>query len=161
MSVHFKPSSHHAVARRRAPRSLTTVRGVGLIEVLVAVLVLAIGLLGVAAMQATALRNSQSSLERSQGVMHVYTILDAMRANPEAARSGGYNMGMTCAPPAAGSLITSDQRQWISVLQQNLGVTACGQVNCVGPICTIIVRWDDSRGSAGSVAQTLNTTTRI
>jgi type IV pilus assembly protein PilV len=65
---------------------------VGLIEVLVAVLVLGIGLLGVAAMQATALRNSQSSLERSQGVMHVYTILDAMRANPQAARAGGYNM---------------------------------------------------------------------
>lgn len=161
MSVPSNPFQKRIAGRRRALRSLAAVRGVGLIEVLVAVLVLAIGLLGVAAMQATALRNSQSSLERSQGVMHVYTILDAMRANPDAARSGGYNMGMTCTVPAAASLITSDQREWINTLQQNLGITACGQVNCVAPVCTITVRWDDSRGSAGSTTQTLSTTTRI
>ena len=158
LPVSFPP---RAAGRRRALRSRAAVRGVGLIEVLVAVLVLAIGLLGVAAMQATALRNSQSSLERSQGVMHVYTILDAMRANPDAARTGGYNIGMTCAPPAASSLVTSDQREWITTLQQNLGDTACGQVNCVGAVCTITVQWNDSRGSAGNVAQTLSTTTRI
>lgn len=161
MSAHSNPFQQRIAGRRRALHSRGAMRGVGLIEVLVAVLVLAIGLLGVAAMQATALRNSQSSLERSQGVMHVYTILDAMRANPAAARSGGYNMGMTCAAPAASSLITSDQREWITTLQQNLGVTACGQVTCAAPVCTITVRWDDSRGSAGSTAQTLSTTTRI
>jgi type IV pilus assembly protein PilV len=147
--------------RRRTPRSAAAVRGVGLIEVLVAVLVLAIGLLGVAAMQATALRNSQSSLERSQGVMHVYTILDAMRANPSAARAGGYNMGMTCAVPAAGNLVANDKRAWIDVLQQNLGPTACGQITCAGVVCTVSVRWDDSRGTSGSTTQTFSTTTRI
>ena len=150
-----------AVSRRRAPRSAAAVRGVGLIEVLVAVLVLAIGLLGVAAMQATALRNSQSSLERSQGVMHVYTILDAMRANPNAARAGTYNMGMTCAVPGAGNLVANDKRAWIDMLQQNLGATACGQVACAGNLCTISVRWDDSRGTSGSSTQTFSTTTRI
>jgi type IV pilus assembly protein PilV len=147
--------------RRRAPRSAAAVRGVGLIEVLVAVLVLAIGLLGVAAMQATALRNSQSSLERSQGVMHVYTILDAMRANPAAARAGAYVMGMTCTVPAAGDLVANDKRTWIDMLQQNLGPTACGQVTCAGALCTISVRWDDSRGTSGSTTQTFSTTTRI
>ena len=150
-----------AASRRRAPRSAAAVRGVGLIEVLVAVLVLAIGLLGVAAMQATALRNSQSSLERSQGVMHVYTILDAMRANPNAARAGAYNMAMTCAVPGVGNLVANDKRAWIDTLQQNLGTTACGQVACVGALCTISVRWDDSRGTSGSSTQTFSTTTRI
>jgi type IV pilus assembly protein PilV len=159
MSVHAL--SIYRPARRRAPVSAARVRGVGLIEVLVAVLVLSIGLLGVAAMQATALRNSQSSLERSQGVMHVYTILDAMRANPQAARSGGYDMGLTCAVPAAGNLIANDQRAWIGALQQNLGPTACGQVACNAGLCTITVQWDDSRGSGGSTAQTFRTTTRI
>ncbi len=147
----FRPA-----ARRRAPA-----RGVGLIEVLVAVLVLAIGLLGVAAMQAMALRNSQSSLERSQGVVHVYTILDAMRANPVQARAGAYNIGMTCVVPGGGSLVANDLNAWMTVVQQNLGPTACGQVNCVGPMCTVTVRWDDSRGTAGSVTQTFTTTSRI
>ena len=158
MSAH---SSSVSSSRRRAPGSAAAVRGVGLIEVLVAVLVLAIGLLGVAAMQATALRNSQSSLERSQGVMHVYTILDAMRANPNAARAGAYNMAMTCAVPAAGNLVANDKRAWIDTLQQNLGTTACGQVACAGALCTISVRWDDSRGTSGSSTQTFSTTTRI
>lgn len=147
--------------RRRAPRSAAHVRGVGLIEVLVAVLVLAIGLLGVAAMQATALRNSQSSLERSQGVMHVYAMLDAMRANPQAARSGAYNMGLTCVVPGAGNLVANDRRAWIEAIQQNLGPTACGQVACDAGLCTITVQWDDSRGSSGSVTQQFSTTTRI
>ena len=145
-----------ASSRRRAPA-----RGVGLIEVLVAVLVLAIGLLGVAAMQVMALRNSQSSLERSQGVVHAYTILDAMRANPVQARAGAYNIGMTCLAPGGGSLASNDINAWITVLQQNLGPTACGQINCVGPMCTVTVRWDDSRGTAGSVTQTFTTTSRI
>lgn len=144
-----------ASTRRRAPA-----RGVGLIEVLVAVLVLAIGLLGVAAMQAMALRNSQSSLERSQGVVHAYTVLDAMRSNPVQARAGAYNLAM-CAVPGGGTLAGNDLVNWIAVMRQNLGPTACGQINCVGPMCTVTVRWDDSRGTAGSVTQTFTTTSRI
>ena len=53
-----------------APR---TSRGVGLIEVLIAVLVMGIGMLGIAALQATSLRNSQSSLERGNAVIQTYT----------------------------------------------------------------------------------------
>lgn len=62
--------------------------GVGLVEVMISVLVLGVGMLGIAAMQATALRNSQSSLERSQAVIQAYTIFDAMRANLAVATSG-------------------------------------------------------------------------
>ena len=148
--------------RRRAPAFAAHARGVGLIEVLIAVLILAIGLLGVAALQATALRNSQSSLQRSQGVVHLYSILDAMRANATAARGGGYNMSMTCAVPAGGSLIGDDQRNWIQAIQTNLGPTACGQVSCAANVCTITVRWDDSRaGGASQNSYTISTSARI
>lgn len=154
--------SRIASGRRRAPRTAAHVRGVGLIEVLVAVLVLAIGLLGVAAMQATALRNSQSSLERSQSVIHIYSILDAMRANADAAREGDYNLTMTCTVPSGGSIVANDHQQWIRTIQDNLGPTACGQVRCVGPNCTITVRWDDSRaGGAGTETYSFQTTSRI
>ena len=47
----------------RGPRH---VAGVGMIEVLIAIVILAFGLLGIAALQMTALRGSQSSLQRSQ-----------------------------------------------------------------------------------------------
>lgn len=144
-----------SLAKRRA-----AVRGASLVEVLVSVLVLAIGLLGTAAMQATALRNSQSSLERSQGVIHAYTIFDAMRANPTAARTGLYNTAM-CVVPAGGSLANNDIVAWIGVMRQNLGPTACGQIACVGAMCTVTVRWDDTRGNAGVVNQIFSATTRI
>lgn len=144
-------------------------RGVGLVEVLVAVLVLAIGLLGIAALQATTLRNSQSSIERTQAVMQTYTILDAMRGNVIAARLNKYDMALTCTPPALdGTLITSDKRFWLQTVQANLGSTACGSVVCplapLPAVCTITVQWDDSRGTGDKVAlttQTLLTTTRI
>lgn len=149
-------------AFRRAPGFAAAARGVGLIEVLIAVLILAIGLLGVAALQATALRNSQSSLQRSQGVVHVYSILDAMRANATAARGGAYNMGLTCAAPAGGSLVADDQRNWIQAIQQNLGPTACGQVSCAANVCTITVRWDDSRAGGASLSNySISTSSRI
>ena len=90
-------------------------RGVGLIEVMVAVLILGVGLLGIAAMQTTALRNSQSSLERSQAVMQTYAILDAMRAkDAEAVRSLMYRHIMH----GADHLIQSLERAGTWGLQQ-------------------------------------------
>ena len=147
--------------RQRIYRSSHSMRGVGLIEVLIAVLIMAIGLLGIAAMQATTLRNSQSSVERTQAVVQTYTILDAMRANIDAARGGGYNLAMTCTAPSGGTLITNDQRFWLQAVKTNLGSSACGQIDCVANACTISVKWDDSRGKGGISAQTLDTRTRI
>lgn len=152
--------SSHASTRRSA-------RGASLIEVLVAVLVMAIGLLGVAALQAAALRNGQSALERTQGVVQTYAILDAMRANPTAARANNYNKIKTCTVPAAGAtLVDNDWNQWMTALKASMGSSACGQVTCVSSVCTIVVTWDDSRatevsGVTADAARTITTSTRI
>lgn len=130
-------------------------RGVGMIEVMVAMFVFAIGMLSLAALQATALRNSQSSLERSQAAIHTYAILDAMRANIDSARIGNYNLNiMTCRPPNAGNLQQTDLHNWITAMQQDLGPTACGQIECGSLECLIRIRWDDSRSSRGAGDQT-------
>lgn len=62
-------------ARRSAQRGIT------IIEVLVAVLVLSIGLLGLAGLQAASLRNNHSAYLRSQATLLAYGIADRMRAN--------------------------------------------------------------------------------
>ena len=150
------------VATRGDAASPRAVRGVGLIEVLVAVAILAFGMLAIAALQSIALRNSQSALERSQAVMQTYAILDAMRANRAVAIIGGYDLtSMTCSPPKGGNLEANDLHDWIESLHASMGSTACGQINCGSLSCVVSVRWNDARGSGGIGAQTVTTRTRL
>ena len=82
--------------------------GVGLIEVLVAVLVLSIGFLGVAALQARSLSTNNSAMVRSMATIASYSILDAMRADIAGARANAYNKtikGNACGK--AGSTLAS------------------------------------------------------
>lgn len=159
---------------RSAPTSSRQAqRGVSLIEVMVAVLVMGVGLLGIAAMQATALRNSQSALERSQAVIQTYAIIEAMRANRAAAITNAYNLAsMTCAAPAAGAtLAQTDLNQWIGSLKTTMSgpanaatdTTSCGRVACVSNLCTVTVQWDDSRGTdvAGGTPSARTVTTSV
>lgn len=127
--------------------------GFSLVEVLVAVLVMALGMLGIAAMQATALRNSQSSFERTQGVVETYSIVDAMRANRPEALIGRYDLiDWTCTAPDAINMATADLNAWITSMKRpdSLGPTACGKIACSGTACLVEVRWSDARGSGDS-----------
>ncbi len=56
-------------------------RGFSLIEVMVALLVLAIGLLGLAGLQTLGLKFNTQSYQRTQAVLNAYDIIDRIRAN--------------------------------------------------------------------------------
>ena len=58
------------------------VKGVGLIEVLIAVLVLSVGILGMISMQVTAKRNTYESTQRSIATGLARDILERIRSNP-------------------------------------------------------------------------------
>lgn len=154
-----------AIMRKNCRTVIANQRGVGLIEVMIALLVLGVGLLGIAAMQATALRNSQSSLERTQAVIQSYAILDAMRANLAEARIGSYNIGMTCDAPSTGNLVANDLNQWIVSMKTALNESACGSINCSSERCDVTVQWDDSRGGtsseSGDTLQQIETSTKL
>lgn len=64
-----------------SPNIRLIVEGFSLIEVLVALFVLAIGLLGLAALQTTGLKFSHQSYERTQATFQAYDIIDRIRAN--------------------------------------------------------------------------------
>lgn len=148
-------------------------RGAGLIEILVAVLILALGLLGMAGLQANALKTNQSSYARGQAVMLSYYMLDAMRADRAAAISLTYNTGAVSAGVIApicnalaitgASLADNNRRDWIQSLKTNLGDenTTCGAINCdVTGVCTIQITWDDSR-AGGLGTQRFETASRL
>jgi type IV pilus assembly protein PilV len=146
--------------RPRAPKTPRQVRGVGLIEVLVSVMVLSVGLLGIAAMQSMALRGGQGSLESTQAVMATNSILEAIRANR--ASADAYNMPMTCAGPGGAGVVNVDKTAWIASMKATIGsgaldtttcgrITGCDDANATN--CTITVQWDDRRAGGAATRQ--------
>jgi len=96
-------------AARRTPRSQA---GFTLLESLIAFLVLAIGLLGLAGLQIQGMRFNTESYARSQATILAYDILERMRLNPEqAANYVGPDPGGSCAT-AGGSLVLRDRVCW-------------------------------------------------
>ena len=137
-------------------------RGASLLEVLIAVLILAIGMLGIAALQAVSLRNTQSSSDRTTAVIQSYSMLDMLRANRVAARGGQYNQGYLCvAPTTTTTRIQAEVGAWITGLQEAMGPTACGSINCAAETCRVQVRWNDSRATEGEETHELVTETRL
>ena len=62
--------------------SLRKQRGVSLIEVLVSVVIMSVGILGVAGIQVVSLQQNRSSIFRAEALQLANDILDRMRANP-------------------------------------------------------------------------------
>ena len=120
-------------------------RGATLVEVLVALLVLSIGLLGVAALQVSALQTNQGAHVRSQASVLAYDIADRMRANRAVALAGGYNVVYTVTP-SGGALNELDLQNWKAALTNTLP-TGQGEISLVGNIALIKVRWTDKSGT--------------
>lgn len=121
-------------------------RGVGLIEVLIAVLVLSFGMLGLVGLQTWSLRNNQSALERGMATVQTHSIADAMRADRANAISGAYDIDVDDPTPAGTSFRDVSIAAWRTALQQGINATATGSIDCdPDAICTIVVQWDDQR----------------
>lgn len=136
--------------------------GVSLIEVMVSMFVLAIGMLGIAAILLVSLRNTQGSTEHSNAVIHSYSVLDTMRSNRPQAVIGGYNLTTwTCNPPSSDNRVGAELAVWINNIQQEVSPSACGMIVCSSQECNVSIRWDDERASGGSSDKVYNLRTRI
>jgi len=78
-------------------------RGFTLIEVLVSLVVLAIGLLGLAMLQTTGLRYNTNSYSRTQATYMAYDLAERMRANVPGFLAGNYDVSQSTATTIAGS----------------------------------------------------------
>ena len=101
------------------PRNLARAnRGFTLIEVLVAMLVLAVGLLGVAALQLRGLQYNHDAYLRSQSSILAYDIADRMRLNRDNANAyrSDYTIPTSrptdCIPGPANVSVTNDLDCW-------------------------------------------------
>lgn len=149
---------------RRSPRIQA---GVGLIEVLVAVLVLSIGFIGMAALQATSLSTNNSAMAHNMATVSSYSILDAIRIDRTAAQNSDYNVtvkGDACTGIGTGTLAKNQLTAWCQQLANNLGAsdTTTGKVLCDGiGNCAVTVTYDDSRAGNGAGTQTVVTEAKL
>jgi type IV pilus assembly protein PilV len=136
---------------RRAPHAVEP-RGFTLIETLVALVILSVGLLGVAKLVLGSVHADDSAYMRGQATQLAYEMLDLMRANRQGAFNGYYllapaNNNCSAAVCTQQQLAELDLYNWqtrvAQALPAGLGTVATAQVlNDVS--ATITVTWDDS-----------------
>ena len=128
--------------------------GFGLLEVLVSLIVLSVGLLGLAGLQATAMRFNHDAEMRSQVIVQAYAMADRMRANRTGVIDGNYdNLSGTpastpsCTSCSPADTATRDLFEW-NTANTNLLPAGQGVVTANGSNHTITIRWDNDRTGA-------------
>jgi type IV pilus assembly protein PilV len=126
-------------------------KGLTLIEVLIALVILSIGILGLATLQTASLNFNTSASQRTQATVLAYDMADRMRANRQAALAGDYNIavespGPACtAPNLVGTVAAQDISAWRMALACRLPL-GTGSITRNGNEFTLTVLWDDSHG---------------
>ncbi|MCP4489101.1 MAG: type IV pilus modification protein PilV [Gammaproteobacteria bacterium] len=136
--------------------------GMGLIEALIALLIISIGLLGIAALQITSLQQSSSANWHSQAVWYNYEMTDRINANrsgfvdadgipDQALLAAAYDdidtnntytqdcQADTCTPA---DMVTADGQEW-GTLVSNLPAGRGFVSQDVNGLITVSVMWDD------------------
>ena len=141
-----------------------------MMEVLIAVVILAFGLLGLAAMLMASQKSNNSSYARQQAVQSAYDIVDRMRVNSAAAIAGSYNVdnlttggaavataaGLNCnvgtANCSATQLATYDLNYWtakdLAQLPNGSGKVFIETYGANNTKVTVTVQWDDGPAQA-------------
>ena len=150
----------------------TRTRGFTLLEVMIAVLVFSIGLLGVAGMVLASMRGTHTAQNHTQAIVLAQWMGDAMRANPVGVMAGDYvgaapsaivtDCSAGCTPVQVAAL---DMETWGTLLAQSLpagqGTVRCdlnsplrdGVPAFPAGLCTVSMTWsesDETRDTAAS-----------
>ena len=123
-------------------------QGMTLIEVLVALLILTVGLLGAAAVQLNALKYTDSSRMTSQASFIAYDMMDRIRAN------SGANYTVT--PPTSanpGNARDQDLYDFTTSIVNFGGPTATGSITLNQRVYPIPIPWCDARAANTASAQ--------
>ena len=151
--------------------------GYTLLEVLIALLVFSIGLLGLAAMLVSAVKGNHQAYHHSQAIYVAEAIADGMRANLAAVGAGAYNTGgliyshdgSSCTACAPNQIAARDLGSWTEMANSRLPNGAIS-INCTNSalatipvaasyqgVCTINVGWSE----VGDTGQTQESSQRV
>jgi type IV pilus assembly protein PilV len=144
-------------------KTMCQAKGFSLMEVLIAIVIVATGVLGIAGLQIVSMQNNTSALFRTQANQLAYDIIDRARANPNA----DYNIAIGDDAPAApdclnvdcdtAQMANFDLNVWLTDVT-NMLPNGDASVVVAGNLFTVTVQWDDSRdGNATPVSIAVTT----
>ena len=136
---------------------LKSQKGVSLIESMIALLVISIGLLGIAGLQISAVSLNSSAYWHSQAVLFAHDMADRIRANQVVTgdyvginTSNGYNQDCKSQACSTEEMRLADATDWakqVATLPSGLGIIRAPEANQLD----IVVMWDDEgTGAAGT-----------
>lgn len=167
MSLNTQTTVHKRINRIRKNQGFT------LLEALIGFLILSIGMLGIASLQAISLKAGKTSVYGSVAMMKVDELFESMRANPTGLASyvgagidNGCSGSMEC---SAVRLAEDDVFWWEQNLQAGLPSAATTVVTFTAPVppsrmatVSIAVNWVERDTKAlGSVSKSFSSTTSI
>lgn len=139
------PLSHSLVNYQRNSQA-----GIGLIEILISLLILSVGLLGLASMQANGLKHNRNAYFRTQATILAYDIADRMRANSTQVENGTYvedygtASGTACTSNCTPSQIsTTDLIQWKNNISSQLPAGDGKIVDNGSNNFDVTIKWSD------------------
>ncbi|ALS95216.1 type IV pilus modification protein PilV [Xanthomonas oryzae] len=132
-------------------------KGFSLLEVLIAIVVLAFGLLGFALLQTANVRFVQSSNYRTQATNLAYDLMDQMRSNrfqsawyTDATFSANTVTAASCSRPLGSVAIADNISRWKCQVVHALGEGASATVLNNNGQVTVGISWGDQRWDANN-----------
>ncbi|MBI3772294.1 MAG: type IV pilus modification protein PilV [Gammaproteobacteria bacterium] len=135
-------------------------RGLTILEILIALVILAVGLLGVAGLQASALRNNHSAYLKSQATTMVMDMADRIRANPRGATLyAGYDsanakpedpgcLNKGCSSSQLSQYDLYEWHQQLTNLKQPLLPGGRGIITLNGDTYSVVILWQEAWDSS-------------
>ncbi len=131
-------------------------RGVSLLEAMISLLIISIGLLGIATLQITSMKQNASALNHSQAVWLGYNMADRIRSNNSEFvnyagidTSASYSRDCMTAPCNTTQMITADAEEWATQIQNLPG--GLGLITGDATQLNVTVMWDDDgTGATGT-----------
>ena len=143
--------------------------GFTMIEILVALVILTIALLGLAGLQITSLQGGNNAYLRSQATLYTQDVIERMRANRIEAIAENYDITLAAGIPAATATVAeADINDWLRNIS---GMNPDGSVDATRTrgslpggdgsvdydagtqMVTVTVRWTDNYGGVSTTPQ--------
>lgn len=137
--------------------------GFTIVEILVAIIVMSVGIMGLMRLQMSTLQVNQGSSYRSQAVWAANDILDRMRANKSVVENQGYDVAIADQAPADRTTVANnDIAEWLDHLDNWLP-DGEGSINYDpgNQLVTVTIQWDEGGMRGGQDDQEFIFVTQI